>query len=258
MVKQWANDSTEPLPDGIDVQLYQNGQPHGNPVTLTEEGGWRHTWTNLPETDMTYTVQEVNVPDGYESETTVDGTTCTIVNTYTSGIKNLVVKKTWEGGEPPASLDVNVTGVDAEGQQRYDAGTVTLSAENDWQTELAIPSGKGSLTFSVTETVPTGFTQTALDSALSDDGATLTFTLVNTADVPPTPEPPTPEPPTPGTPGTPGTPITPANDPGTPAPLVSTGDGIGPAAVALAGLAAAAGIALIAAAARRRQRRMRP
>lgn len=153
---------------------------------------------------------------------------------------------------------MNVTGVDAEGQQRYDAGTVTLSAENDWQTELAIPSGKGSLTFSVTETVPDGFTQTALDSALSDDGATLTFTLVNTADVPPTPEPPTPEPPTPGTPGTPGTPITPANDPGTPAPLVSTGDGIGPAAVALAGLAAAAGIALIAAAARRRQRRMRP
>lgn len=258
VVKQWVNYAGDPLPSSVDVQLYQNGQPHGNPVTLTEEGGWRHTWTNLPETDMTYTVQEVNVPDGYESETTVDGTTCTIVNTYTSGIKNLVVKKTWEGGEPPASLDVNVTGVDAEGQQRYDAGTVTLSAENDWQTELAIPSGKGSLTFSVTETVPDGFTQTALDSALSDDGATLTFTLVNTADVPPTPEPPTPEPPTPGTPGTPGTPITPANDPGTPAPLVSTGDGIGPAAVALAGLAAAAGIALIAAAARRRQRRMRP
>ena len=51
-------------PNSVLVQLYRNGNPHGNPVALNDGNGWKHTWTGL-DTSSVWTVDETGVPDGY-------------------------------------------------------------------------------------------------------------------------------------------------------------------------------------------------
>mgnify|MGYP002737337310 FL=1 len=83
----------------IDVQLYRDGEPFGEPVTITN-GQDSYTWTNLDERDefatlYTYTVDEVNVPENFVKK--VDG--LTITNTYVSPKKDITINKTWVDGE---------------------------------------------------------------------------------------------------------------------------------------------------------------
>ncbi|WP_180953018.1 Cna B-type domain-containing protein [Eggerthella timonensis] len=254
--KTWVNDSDTPLPGSVDVQLYQNGRAWGDPVTLTEADGWRHTWTDLPDDDTTYTAEEVAVPPGYASSVATEDDVSTITNTYTGGVAHIVVKKAWTGTATllPESLDVRVTGTDKDGQQRYDSGTVTLTAEGGWQTDLPIDVGMRNLAFAADETVPEGFELVSTESTLSEDGTTLTIALTNEADEPPTP--PTPGPPTtPGTPQTPGTPGTPGTPASVGSPTVATGDVLGGALTALVALAAAAAGTLAVTVLRRKARR---
>ena len=256
VAKEWVNDSDTPLPGSVDVQLYQNGRAWGDPVTLTEADGWRHTWTDLPDDDTTYTAEEVAVPPGYASSVATEDNVSTITNTYTGGVAHIVVKKAWTGTATllPESLDVRVTGTDKDGQQRYDSGTVTLTAAGGWQTDLPIDVGMRSLAFAADETVPEGFELVSTESMLSEDGTTLTIALTNEADEPPTP--PTPEPPTtPGTPQTPGTPGTPGTPASVGSPTVATGDVLGGALAALVALAAAAAGTLAVTVLRRKARR---
>ena len=69
-------------PEYISVQLYANGKAVGEPVKLTEKGGWTYTWTGLDVNRdgkaIEYTVKEVNVPDGYNVRYSKD--TFTITN----------------------------------------------------------------------------------------------------------------------------------------------------------------------------------
>jgi len=51
-------------PNSVTVQLYRNGNPNGNPVTLSDSNGWKHTWTGL-DTSSVWTVNETDVPSGY-------------------------------------------------------------------------------------------------------------------------------------------------------------------------------------------------
>lgn len=66
----------------IDIQLYRDGEAYGDKITLGM-GETSYTWTDLDETDgygkkYVYTVDEVDVPQGYIKQ--VDGST--ITNTY--------------------------------------------------------------------------------------------------------------------------------------------------------------------------------
>lgn len=68
MEKIWMQGPSQ-HPD-ILVQLYRNGQPHGEPVTLTN-GVTTHTWLDLDEKDpmgsaYAYTVDEISVPENYK------------------------------------------------------------------------------------------------------------------------------------------------------------------------------------------------
>lgn len=72
-----------PIHQNIQVQLYRNGEPYGNPITLAS-GVTKYTWVDLEKTDRdgveyVYTVDEVKVPIGYVKY--VDGNR--IVNTFT-------------------------------------------------------------------------------------------------------------------------------------------------------------------------------
>ena len=72
-----------------------------------------------------------------------------------------------------------MTGKNAGGEQKYDSGTITLTAADSWKATLPIAVGQRNLSFEVSEVVPDGYRQIGSDSALSSDGKTLTFTLTN-------------------------------------------------------------------------------
>ena len=89
VTKNWADDNNfNGQRQNIDVQLYQNGTALKNEqvknkvalIKLTTGGAWTYTFRNLPKQDKdgkdyTYTVDEVNVPNGYTKS--VNGTTIT-------------------------------------------------------------------------------------------------------------------------------------------------------------------------------------
>ncbi len=83
--KVWKLDNGGTAADSVQAQLYQNGTAYGDPVTLSEGTNWAHTWENLPKADTsgneyTWTVQEVNVPNGFTSSVTGEDNTFTITN----------------------------------------------------------------------------------------------------------------------------------------------------------------------------------
>ena len=96
--KVWDDNNNQDgiRPASVTVQLYANGEPEGQPVTLGADG-WTHTWTGLTEkkngtaiksekkngTAIKYTVEETAV-DGYTGVVTGDAKTgFTITNTHT-------------------------------------------------------------------------------------------------------------------------------------------------------------------------------
>lgn len=63
------NDQDGIRPTTIKVQLYADGKASGRTVELSENNNWKYTWNNLSKQkageDIVYTVDEVEVPEGY-------------------------------------------------------------------------------------------------------------------------------------------------------------------------------------------------
>src|SRR5699024_6362657 len=86
--------NSEYRPDTITVQLLANGEAEKT-VEVSAETDWTYAFTDLAKYDkegnqITYTVEELDVPTGYESE--VDG--YTITNTQES--TEVIGEKTWD------------------------------------------------------------------------------------------------------------------------------------------------------------------
>ncbi len=86
--KEWINGPANK--PAIELQLYRDGEPYEDPVTLDgeEETPWTYTWKELDETDLdgnpyTYTVDEVKVPARYRKSISEDG--LTVINRYRPG-----------------------------------------------------------------------------------------------------------------------------------------------------------------------------
>ncbi|MCL2107154.1 MAG: Cna B-type domain-containing protein [Oscillospiraceae bacterium] len=100
--KVWAG--TDTPPGGILAQLYRDGVPYGNCVTLDDSNQWTHTWDNL-DPDSTWTVDEFDVAEGYAKK--ISGSASTefiITNTKTPNAPSKVPisgSKTWEHGSNP-------------------------------------------------------------------------------------------------------------------------------------------------------------
>jgi len=89
--KEWVGDNESVRPTSIQVQLLADSETlSGKTVTLTAENEWKYCFEKLPKykegtnTEINYTVAEVEVPAGYIS--TVNGTT--ITNTFINATKN--------------------------------------------------------------------------------------------------------------------------------------------------------------------------
>lgn len=105
--KVWEGGGPDVKPD-IQLQLYQNGQALGKPITLTD-GETSYIWRNLDETDpngvlYSYTVDEVEVPTHYGKEISEDG--LTITNVFGSEKSDVIGYKNWLDGpeEKPTIL----------------------------------------------------------------------------------------------------------------------------------------------------------
>ena len=100
--KVWEDQDSTKRPAVVNVQLYKNLVPYGT-VTLSADNNWQFTWTDL-DASAEWTVDEIDVPEGYERsirmETSDDQavTTCTITN-----------KQVTEEPKPPVQEKISIT-----------------------------------------------------------------------------------------------------------------------------------------------------
>ena len=106
--KVWKDFSTSARPASIKVKLYQDGKQYGDVIELNEPNSWKHSWENLPKYDeeknkIEYTVEEVEVPNGYEAVIECDEGSNSISfivnNTYKNEYVSKTVIKEWKGDE---------------------------------------------------------------------------------------------------------------------------------------------------------------
>lgn len=95
--KEWVNGPAQH--PNIQVQLYQNGLEYGSAIELSD-GLIAHTWTDLDKSDSNgtvyeYTVDEVNVPAGYDKTVEFVGDGWLITNSYIIEKIDLKATKRW-------------------------------------------------------------------------------------------------------------------------------------------------------------------
>ena len=120
VTKKWddANDQDGLRPKSIKVQLYANDEKVGEPVELSADNKWTHTFSKLPEKKagqaISYRVEEVSVPEGYQvTVDTSDAAHTILTNTHTPAVIDIPVTKIWndqdnQDGLRPASIVVNL------------------------------------------------------------------------------------------------------------------------------------------------------
>lgn len=118
--KKWedANDQDGLRPKSIKVQLYAGDEKVGDPVELSADNQWTHTFSKLAEKKagqaISYRVEEVAVPEGYQvTADTSDATHTILTNTHTPAVIDIPVTKIWndqdnQDGLRPASIVVNL------------------------------------------------------------------------------------------------------------------------------------------------------
>ena len=137
--KVWndANNQDGIRPTSIEVQLYADDTPEGSPVVLNSGNSWQHIWTGLPLKKagqlISYTVKEVNVPNGYTIAESGDAATgYTLTNTHEPEVVEVSGTKTWEDannqdGVRPTEITVELYA----NNQKVDS--VTTNEAANWQ-----------------------------------------------------------------------------------------------------------------------------
>lgn len=87
VTKVWDdnNDADRIRPASVEVQLIADGQAVGDVITLNEANHWEYEWKDLPKyqdgKELDYTVQEINVPQGYVPSVSVSPDGIVLTNT---------------------------------------------------------------------------------------------------------------------------------------------------------------------------------
>ena len=136
-------------PDSVELQLYANGEPVGEPVTLTEEdatlrsNNWEYTYEDLDVykdgQKIVYTVDEPEVPEQYGA--LYDQEKLYVYNAFPPEV-NIIVEKVWDDNNDgdkirPDEIQVQLL-ADGENYEidGNNIGLVTLNAENNWTHEF--------------------------------------------------------------------------------------------------------------------------
>ena len=162
VTKAWEDDDNRDglRPDSVTVQLYADGEEVGEPVEVTAEEDWAYTFEDLPVyadgEEIEYTVEEVDVAEGYESE--VDG--FVITNTHESETTSVSGSKTWDDnddqdGVRPESITINLL---ANGEV---IDSVEVTEEDDWAwtfEDLYVYANGEEIVYTVSEETVEGYT----------------------------------------------------------------------------------------------------
>lgn len=136
--KVWSDGNANHDQDSITVNLLKDGEVEAS-QELNAENGWAYTFDRLAE-GYTWTMEEADVPEGYEVSYDTVGTTTTITNTKKEAPTpdpdpepeepvEITACKQWSGDsskERPDSVTVTLY----DGKTAYE--TVRLSDKNDW------------------------------------------------------------------------------------------------------------------------------
>lgn len=141
LTKVWDDDGTIQHPDYVTVQVYQDGQPYGDPIRIWKQidasGNeyWPTVYVDSLPSGHEYTIRELEA-DQYSVTISKDGYNFTITNS----VRGFTVVKKWVNdteGDRPESITV----------QLYQDGvaygdSVKLTASNGWKyTWLNLPEG---------------------------------------------------------------------------------------------------------------------
>lgn len=156
--KVWSDGNANHADDSITVWLLKDGEFEAEAI-LNAENGWAYTFDRLVE-GHTWTVEEVDVPEGYTVSYDIVGTSVTITNTKDEPTPppeeplDLIVKKVWSNDSEETRPEY-VTVSLYDGAKLYD--TVRLSEENGWMYHWEDLSAGGN--WQIVETnIPKGYT----------------------------------------------------------------------------------------------------
>ena len=217
--KEWIQgNSPAQRPGEVKVYLVENNVKTNKAVVLSEENGWKASFSNLPKKDqsgaeITYTVSEEKVQDYKPAISGTQDTGFTITN-YTGNRVAIPVTKIWKGsGEHPRGIMILLFANDDRVSSFY------LTKEGGWQHTFVMPKfdGRGhEIKYKVTEVELPNYTVSRAD--VEQDGYKNVF--VNTKKENPNdpkPNDPKPSEPVPSNPGGGGnTPGNPGGGSGTP------------------------------------------
>jgi len=192
--KEWKDEGYEGVrPAFVTVRLLADGDEVDSAV-LSAENQWQHTFVGeLEHEDGGWVKYEVveDVVEGYESMVTWSAENDTSISPYLfkvtntriadEKLKHVVVNKVWdddnnEKGKRPDSITVRLL---ADGKE---VNSVKINKDTKWSCEfsgLPVYSEEGNeIYYDVTEDMVGGYSA-SFQKKESDDGGTLTYTLVN-------------------------------------------------------------------------------
>ena len=169
VTKVWddADNQDGKRPETLELTL--NGLPTGTTaptpeVTKSKDGNtWTYTWKGVPKYDsegkeITYTVSEDAVPEGYTATGTPAQINGTIKNTYTPEKTSVTVKKTWVGPEAKGGATVHLL---ANGTDTGKTAKLSKDNNNTFTFDDLDKFANGTaITYSVTEDAVAGYSTT--------------------------------------------------------------------------------------------------
>ena len=177
--KTWndADNQDGKRPGSVEVQLYADKEPYGESVTLNAGNDWSYTWDELPEKQngelVSYTVEEVDVPDGYTVSYS-GKEEFKITNSYTPKEVSRTVRKEWYDADDQDGIRPNSIQMQLYAGKTAVGNPVTLNEGNKWtHTWSNLPEKKSgeTIVYTVEEvSVPDGY-----EAEKSENG----FTIIN-------------------------------------------------------------------------------
>lgn len=115
--KVWDDDNNRDniRPTSVTVKLLANGADTGKTAILNDANSWSHTFVGLPVRDkdlnvIGYTVEEVNVPNGYDASVQFQDNVFIITNRHAPEKTEVSGSKTWSDfGDPNSKIPEFIT-----------------------------------------------------------------------------------------------------------------------------------------------------
>ena len=168
-------------PENVTVQLYVNGEPSGEPITLDSSNNQTYVWENLPKYDengtlINYTVDEVNIPVGYTKTIIPGNYNFTIINPHRPTRINITINKVWDDNNNQDGKRTDNVKIQLYQDGKAQGQIVILNDNNNWThtyTNLRTMQNGKQLTYEVKEVeVPEDYTS-------STTGKDTKFTITN-------------------------------------------------------------------------------